>query len=173
MKTINLKDRRSYFASDELIEQLTKHPNYEENGIILNFAFTDYGGDFFDKIVIEHFEKEHPENIASENTYYFGKNAFIFGDVAKDFLEESENYILGFENIEDYYFNRQNEEEEQGFKRFIEDNKKYNSIKFKKNTLDFLMETRSGYYSITTQGVDFCESELLNYCYENNLIIKK
>lgn len=106
MTTVNLKDRSTYYASSDLLEQL--NAKIKEGDLIVNFAFTDYGGSFFDKVFIEYFLKFHPENIVSENTNWYGKNAFIFGEIVKEFIEESENYPLGFESTEEFFYEMEN-----------------------------------------------------------------
>jgi hypothetical protein len=156
---ININDRSTFYASDNLIDQLKQKYTGE---YIVNFAYTDYGGDFFDKVCISFFSESYPESIVVEPAIYFGQNAFLFGDVAKEFIEETENYLLGFDNLEEYYFNKEYEQAKNDFKLFIEGCEMYSSAEFKPDTLDYLLSEKSGYYNITTQGLDFCHSTLLN-----------
>jgi hypothetical protein len=54
MKQVNnLSDKTQFFASDELIDSLKS--KMKEGDFIINFAFTDYGGTFFDKVMIQYF----------------------------------------------------------------------------------------------------------------------
>jgi len=53
-----------------------------------------YGGYFFDKVCIAFFAEKFPNSIVKETTYYSGENAFIFGEVAKEFEEITANYLL-------------------------------------------------------------------------------
>lgn len=102
MKTISLENIHTSIASNSLVKELIEKVG--ENDLIINIAYTDYGGTFFDKIVIAYFNKFHPENIISEKTSWNGENAFIFGVLAKELNEETKKYPLGFEDIEDFYF---------------------------------------------------------------------
>jgi hypothetical protein len=79
---------------------------------------------------------------------------------AREFAEASERYILGFDNIEDYYYQMQYEQERKDFERFLDDMEKYNNYKVSKEALDWLLENKSGYYSMLTTGLDFSESDL-------------
>ena len=147
-------------ASDELIDYATAKMKEGDDDQVLNFAYTDYGGDFFDKVAIEFFLENYPDNIVVEHTMYSGKNAIVFGEPAREFAEASERYILGFDNIEDYYYQMQYEQERKDFERFLDDMEKYNNYKVSKEALDWLLENKSGYYSMLTTGLDFSESDL-------------
>lgn len=104
-KNVNPEDRRQCYATEFLaMEAKDKNSDY-----YLNIAYTDYGGDFFDKVVIAYFKEKHPESIVYENTSFNGENAFIFGNVAKEFAEESSRYLLGFEDMEDFYYSMEAE----------------------------------------------------------------
>lgn len=88
------------YASEELRDEV---PNGEE--VYVSFAYTDYGGDFIDEVVIEYFKKNYKDNIAYESTCYSGQNGIIWGVPAKEFLEAYANYPLGFEDLEEFYSN--------------------------------------------------------------------
>ena len=77
-KVTNLKDTNQFYASEDLLNELKE--KIKENDTIINFAYTDYGGDFFDKVCIKYFSEKYPNNIVKENTSYYGENAFIFGE---------------------------------------------------------------------------------------------
>jgi hypothetical protein len=171
MTTVNNLDNRSeYYASDDLINEL--RGKIQPNDVIVNFAYTDYGGQFIDKVMIAYFSENHPESIVKENTYHFGENAFIFGQVAADYLEANEDYPLGYEDTEEYYMNAESNQEAEDFARFLEDIQKYSGYSVKENALDYLTEHKGGYYSITTQGVDYSESDLIQFCEEAGIIEK-
>jgi hypothetical protein len=168
MKKCNLKDRHSFFSSDELINKLKENYTGED---IVNFAYTDYGGDFFDKVAIAFFSENYPDNIVFESTVYGGQNAFIFGDIVPEFLEVTENYLLGFDNLEEFYYQMEYKETIDGFKRFIDDMEKYNNLVLCPDGFDKLMEQRSGYYNIYPSGIDFSESELIKFCINEGILI--
>lgn len=167
MTTVNLKDHSTFYGSDELVKELQSKMQPED--VVINFAYTDYGGDFFDKVAIQFFTEKHPDSIVSESTSWSGENAFIFGPVAKEFQEETERYLLGFNGIEDYYSIKQSEQETEDFKRFLDDLDK-DKYQVTENSLEKLLNERSGYYSITTQGVDYSERDLIKFCLENDII---
>ena len=156
------------FGSNELREELKS--KIKENDMYINFAYTDYGGDFFDKVCIEYFIKEYPQNIIWENTVYSGKNAYVFGDIVKEFWEKQENYLLGFENLEDFYFNMEREVTENDFNYFIDEELKDKFLYNRDEVLEYLLTEKSGYYSITTQGLDFSWSDLTEELLKENLI---
>ena len=147
-------------ASADLIGEAEAKMKEGDFDQVLNFAYTDYGGDFFDKVAIEFFLENYPDNIVVENTMYSGKNAIVFGKPARKFAEASERYLLGFDNIEDYYYQMQYEQEREDFERFLDDMEKYNNYKVSKEALDWLLENKSGYYSILPSGLDYSESDL-------------
>ena len=158
-------------ATDELKGEASSKMGEDDS--ILNFAYTDYGGDFFDIVAIDYFLENYPENIVVENTGWGGRNAIVFGAPAQEFIEASESYLLGFDNIEEYYYQRQYEQEREDFERFLEDIQKYQSYKVSDEAMDWLMENRTGYFNITTTGVDFSESDLINDLENEGLIEKE
>ena len=54
------------FASEELKDELREKLNIKGNSlgdnVVISFAYTDYGGDFLDKVAIRYFEENYPEN---------------------------------------------------------------------------------------------------------------
>jgi hypothetical protein len=164
-----VSDIDSEIATNDLKEEVKSKMKKDDD--VIHFAYTDYGGDFLDKVAIEYFEENYPKNIVVENTMYGGKNAFVFGKPATEWIESSENYILGFDDLESYYYERLNEEEAQGFEDFLNDLRM--SYQFdKEEVMDWLMENRGGYYSVTTQGLDFSTSDLIDDLENEGLITK-
>ena len=163
----NLNERSQYYSSDEMLSELRAKINPED--IIINFAYTDYGGDFFDKVCIAFFAKNYPENIVKENTGWSGENAFIFGQVAADFMEATDNYLLGYEDIESFYYEMENEEREAGIKYFLES---INEDKYEvsKEIPDEFYEYVEGHCNILTSGLDYCESDLIEKAIETGLL---
>jgi hypothetical protein len=159
------------FASDDMKDEL-KH-KMKEGDQIVAFAYTDYGGDFFDKVAIEYFKENHPENIVSERTAYNGQNGIVFGEPASEFLEAYESYILGYEDMENFYYQMENEETEDSFEFFLRDLSIYGEYKVSERAMDWLMENKGGYYSMTTQGLDFSSSDLERELLEEGLIKKE
>ena len=97
---VDFAKRSTYVASESLVQEAkNKHSD-----IYLNFAYTDYGGSFLDKVIISYFKEYYPENIVHERTSWNGENAFIFGEPAKELYDFIKNgYILGFDCLEQYY----------------------------------------------------------------------
>lgn len=80
-------------------ESLVKHSD-----IYLNFAYTDYGGSFLDKVIISYFKEYYQEDIVHEKTSWNGGNAFVFGEPAKELYELIiAGNILGFYYLGQYY----------------------------------------------------------------------
>ena len=71
-----------YVGSESLVQEVKdKHSD-----IYLNFAYTDYGVSFLDKVIISYFKEYYQENIVHEKTSWNGENAFSFGNgTEKDF----------------------------------------------------------------------------------------
>jgi len=153
MKTVNLDNRDEFYGSDSLLED-AKSKNSE---CYVNVAFTDYGGSFFDKVLIEYFENNFSKNIVSELTSWGGKNAFIFGDLAIELITETNNYLLGFRDLEDFYSQKEIDEYENAANEFIKYNSKY--LEYKDAIIDYFYECAR----METFGVDYCESDLKEY----------
>lgn len=159
------------FASDELREKLQEKllSLPKEDQYYIAFAYTDYGGDFLDYLFIEYFKEEYPDNILTEKTMYFGQNGIVFGKIAKECFDVSQNYLLGFEQIEEYYSEKQIEIEAAAFQDFIKDEYNDEDEEIKERIINLLIEERSGYYSIlSSQTLDFCWSELKTFV-DNNI----
>lgn len=166
METINFNISHGY-GSDELVE-LAKS---KQSDIYINFAYTDYGGDFFDRVAIAYFKENHPDNIVYENTYFNGENAYIFGEIAKEFKKETDAYLLGFESMEEYYCEKEQEMLDalylflfEGYNERICTNRD-NFIEFLRNNF-----TNECSYNVMSTMVDYSPSEVENLLIENNLI---
>lgn len=138
---------------------------------VIHFGYTDYGGTFGDRVAIAYFKKHHPKNILWENSGYNGENAFVFGKVADEYLEETAKYPLGYEDIEDFYYEMQNKQEEKDYKDFVKDLKR--TYKVSPNTLSWLMENKSGYYQLEPNMLDFSYEELTKELIEEGLVKAK
>jgi hypothetical protein len=164
-------DLNDAFASDELKDLLNSR--MKQGDPIVAFAYTDYGGDFFDKVAIEYFKEHHPENIVVERTAYNGQNGIVFGEPASEFLEAYESYLLGYENMEEYYYQMEGEQTEDDFEFFLRDLSSYGGYKVSERAMEWLLENKGGYYSMTTQGLDFSSSDLERELLEEGLIKKQ
>jgi hypothetical protein len=164
------------YASESLRDEFREKSNIKNENIadnyVIAFAYTDYGGDFFDKVAIAYFEENYPNNIVVENSGYGGQNALVWGKPAEEFIEQTEDYPLGFEDIESYYYEKQNEAEYESFEYYLEDLSRDYTFD-KSEVLDWLMENRSGYYNMTTQGLDFSYEDLTDKLESEGLIEKE
>jgi hypothetical protein len=164
--------RHTYgYASDSLREALAEHADTASAFPVVNLAYTDYGGEFFDIVVMDYFIKNHPENIITEKTCYFGRNAFLFGEPAARFLEETKKYTLGFDNLEEFYCECELAAYDKAFASFISD--ELTGFTFEKEAvLEHLQATKQGQCRMTTQGVDFSGHEWLKELTGAGLITK-
>lgn len=144
----------TYVASESLVQEAKdKHSD-----IYLNFAYSNYGGSFLDKVIISYLKEYYPENIVHERTSWNGENAFIFGEPAKELynLMKVDN-VLGFDDLEDYYtemeYNMITEEAQQ----YIEDNGLSNEL------YDIVREWLVDNGSIEPNFVDYSEIDLNEY----------
>ena len=92
---VDFLSKYTYIASESLV-QVAKN---KHSDIYLNFAYTDYGGSFLDKVIISYFKEYYPGNIVHEKTSWNGENAFIFGEPAKELYE-----LIIAGNILDFYY---------------------------------------------------------------------
>jgi hypothetical protein len=107
------------FGSDELKSQVLKR--LRKGDVYINFAYSNYSGDFYDKAVIEYLktleEGKLFEEFYCEHSHYFGQNAYLTGLLAREFLESIEDYLLGFRELEPFFY----ELEEKSFLKTIND----------------------------------------------------
>ena len=167
MKTMTFKDLKNGdgYLSYETREKL----NLKDSDLVVNFAYTDYGGDFFDRVCIQYFEENYSDIFVSEHTACYGKNGVLFGDISAQFIEATENYLLGFEDIEEYYCEKEREAEEESFSRFLKDE----NFKDFDNCFEWLCENKGGYYSILPSGdVDFSYIDLKNELIEEGFSVE-
>lgn len=144
----------TYVASESLV-QVAKD---KHSDIYLNFAYTDYGGSFLDKVIISYFKEYYPENIVHEKTSWNGENAFIFGEPAKELYDFIKNgYILGFDCLEQYYTEMEYNMITEEAQRYINDNGLSNVL------LDIVCEWLVNNSRMEPTFVDYSEVELNEY----------
>lgn len=151
---VDFSKEYTYVASESLVQEAKeKHSN-----IYLNFSYTNYGGSFLDKVIISYFKEYYPENIVHERTAWYGENAFVFGEPAKELynLMKVDN-VLGFDDLEDYYtemeYNMITEEAQQ----YIDDNGISNDL------LDIVCEWMINNSHVEPNFVDYSEVELNDF----------
>jgi hypothetical protein len=84
-----------------------------------------------------------------EETSYNGKNAFVFGKPAKEWMEQSDDYILGFNDFESFYYEKENEDFMEGINFFITDLQRYYIFNIEE-VRDSLEEKFYGYFNVDT-----------------------
>lgn len=168
MSTLNPKS--GICASKSLENEAIERSNNKqciEKGEFLNFAYTDYGGDFLDIVFIDYFLSHYPENIVVENTVYCGRNAIVFNtekepDLIDRFTSETEDYILGFEDVGEFH----SEKEREAFLAFVEffiEQELIGEFIFDREKVnDWLHNDRYGYFPITTQGIEYDTRQLID-----------
>lgn len=169
-----LDEGTGFFGSRGLVDELKE--KMKKGDTVVNFAYTDYGGDFMDRVAIQYFQEEHPDSIVFENTRFFGKNAFIFGDVAKEFVEATKSYLLGFESMEEFYSEKQSEAEDASFQSFIDDisEDKYKFVYGKEEALKQIREEFSGYWGINSDGqADYSEDKMIDFLIDAGQLVEK
>lgn len=165
-------------ASEDLREEFQKKSGVTSNDLkdlpVIAFAYTDYGGDFFNKIAIEYFQENYPDNIVVEKTMYSGENAIVWGDVAQEYMDATEDYPLGFEDIEQLFYEREYEAFNDAYKDLLKDLIRDDWEFDEDEVMDWLMENRGvGYYSVLSSGqVDYSESDIIEDLYNERLIGK-
>ena len=142
----DLNNTDTFIASSELVAE-AKAKNAKQ---YVNIAYTDYGGTFFDKVLISFIEKYHPNNIASENTAWNGKNAFIFGDILPQLIEDTNDYLLNFETLEEYFCEMEQKEYDDYINMLIDEGVINNEYYERDFVIQYLEENANIY----TTGVD-------------------
>ena len=161
-------------ASEELKEKARKKIKalpFNLRDAVLAVGYTDYGGTFDDKVLIEYFKKKYPKNIVYERAGYNGQNAILFGLTFLILAPLATHLFFKDSDFGDYYMIKERETEEKEFKEFVK-HLKYKKYKVLPNTLDWLLENRSGYYKLEPNGLDFNSEELENELIEEGLIKK-
>ena len=151
---VDFSNELTYVASEVLVQEAQK----KHSDIYLNFAYTNYGGSFLDKVIISYFKEYYPENIVHERTSWDGENAFIFGEPAKELYNLMKvDDVLGFDDLEDYYeemeYNMITEEAQQ----YIDDNGISNDL------LDIVCEWMMNNSHVEPNFVDYSEVDLNEY----------
>lgn len=155
----DLNNKGTYTASEELVK-MAKEKNSKQ---YINVSYTDYGGTFFDKVLISYLKENYPDNIIVEGSAFNGENAFIFGDIVPELLEKTNDYILAFDNIEEHYFLMEDKQRDD----LIDDLKKSGIIE-NSDRADMLADEYLKENSHPeTFGVDYNEDELKRYIQEN------
>ena len=111
------------YITDEMAKELKSKLNTTSDDLreydVIAFGYSDYGGDFYDKVAIAYFRENYPDNTIVENTGYSGEIAVVFGEPAKEYMEQTENYPLGFENIEEAFYEAEYDARYEGINDFI------------------------------------------------------
>ena len=155
-KIININGVESYYASEQLANELTA---LNPNGVVINLAYTDYGGSILDKLLISYLLEEGSKDIIVEQTSWNGQNAFVYGRTAQEIFDCITNgYVLGFDNLEEYYCDKKNEAI----------NEVINRLQIDEYKRELAYEYLSENSSLETFGLDFCESELFDFIESNN-----
>lgn len=151
---VDFSSKNTYIASESLVQEAKS----KYSDIYLNFAYTDYGGSFLDKVVISYFKKYYPENIVHERTSWNGENAFILGEPAKELYDLIKTgYILGFDCLEQYYTEMERNTITEEAQRYINDNGLDNEL------YDIVCEWLTENSHIEPNFLDYSEIDLNEY----------
>lgn len=158
---VDFSSKNTYIASESLVQEAKdKHSD-----IYLNFAYTDYGGSFLDKVIISYFKEYYPENIVHEKTSYNGENAFIFGEPAKDLRDFIKiGYILDFDYLEQYYTEMERNTITEEAQRYINDNGLDNKL------YDIVCEWLIGNSRPEPNFLDYSEIDLNEFLQKNGCL---
>jgi hypothetical protein len=159
----SFKEGKGFWADREEDIKELEAQGLTDDSIIINFAYTDYGGHFIDRVAIEFFKNE--KCFRAYDTVYYGQNAILWGDVAKAFKEQSQNYPLGYAGLEDFYYQKEYEAQATTADELLEDYKNEEgeplTAKAKQDCFGRLIDILSGYSIMSSGCIDFCESEVI------------
>lgn len=146
------ENRSNFFASDSLWEE-AKEKFCDQ--MVANFAFTNYGGTLIDKLMIQWYRENYPDNFVWEKTFYNGMNA-ICASVPGINVEDINDMDLFYEGpcIEDLFYKLEEEEIAAETSRIIEEEPLL--FIFREEINDWLC-ANSSLYSF---GLDYSPNEL-------------
>lgn len=155
---------------DDLEAALKELPIHER--VFVAFAYTNYGGDWLDVVATKYFEEEYGSKTLVENTVHYGKNCLVIGPIAREWSEETERYLLGFRDFEEYFSIAESDQFDNDMREFLADLDKYSGfvVRGVETCMKWLHENKFGHFNITTQGVDFRSEELEQELLEQGLI---
>lgn len=158
---VDFSSKQTYVASESLLQEAKdKHSD-----IYLNFAYTDYGGSFLDKVIISYFKEYYPENIVHEKTSWNGENAFVFGEPAKELYELIiTGNILDFDYLEQYYTETKYNIIADTAQQYINDNGLDNEL------YDIVCEWLAENSHIEPNFLDYLETDLNEYLQKNGYL---
>jgi len=158
---VDFSSKQTYVASESLLQEAKdKHSD-----IYLNFAYTDYGGSFLDKVIISYFKEYYPENIVHEITSWNGENAFIFGEPAKELYELIiTGNILDFDYLGQYYTETKYNIIADTAQQYIKDNGLDNEL------YDIVCEWLIENSHIEPNFLDYLETDLNEYLQKNGYL---
>ena len=161
--------------TDEMAKELKSKLNTTSDDLreydVITFGYSDYGGDFYDKVAIAYFSENYPDNIIRENTVYRGEIAVVFGEPAKEYMEQTENYPLGFENIENAFYEAEYDARYEGINDFINEELIPKYEIYPKNELEIdnwddvnrLLEEQFSPNVLSSGQIDFSSSEWIEH----------
>lgn len=158
---VDFSSKQTYVASESLLQEAKdKHSD-----IYLNFAYTDYGGSFLDKVIISYFKEYYPENIVHEKTSWNGENAFVFGEPAKELYELIiTGNILDFDYLGQYYTETKYNIIADTVQQYINDNGLDNEL------YDIVCEWLTENSHIEPNFLDYSETDLNEYLQKNGYL---
>ena len=149
----DLNNTDTFIASSELVAE-AKAKNAKQ---YVNIAYSNYGGTFLDKVLISFIENDHPNNIVSENSAWNGKNAFIFGNILQQLIEDTNDYLLKFETLEEYFCEMEQKEYDEYINILIDEGV-INNVRYER---DFAKQYLEEHANISTIGVDVNVDDLV------------
>jgi hypothetical protein len=154
------------YASDSLREEALAIAG-SKDAKVAAFAYTDYGGDAFDVLCCKYFEENYPDYFVWENTSWSGRNGILVNppdrDLIGEFEEAMEEYVLGFEDMEEAYWELEAEAMEEAVAYFLESNTDEDGEPIYASREEEVREWLWNNGSLDTQGWDYSEHSLIEY----------
>ena len=167
LKYSELKTNKKIYASHELRNEV---PELQPDDILINCAYTDYGGTFDDRVACQYFLEKYAENCVSEQTSYFGQNLIAWGDRVTHFFDNVGMDFVQDYDFEEYYRIKEDQAEIESFGFFLDQiGTDYTFDKYE--TMQWLLDNRTGYYEAQSDGtIDFSWSELTDEMIDEGII---
>jgi len=157
METMTAKQFRqgNGFMSWQLRRQFPD--NIKDDQLVINFAYTDYGGSFIDKVIIAFLRSKHVQHMLHEHTSWSGENCTLYSKKYVKFFNRDFKDWFYNDEFEEFYCQQEYQIQDECWNyvanEFIQDYELDESMK--SDIVNFLHEEFDRYYSIVYTQVDY------------------
>jgi len=175
-KKVKISDLRYNELPDKtnLYEAIKTEWGEDVNPEDFEVIIVEYGdySDIYYEAVFKYLKENYPNNtIICFGTLFFF-NSKEYPEILDEFLQETEDYPLGF-GMDDFYSNLEFERVWESLEDFYKTLKEYKHTTFRVGKEEFMRKVydlAGGYYAVYVFGMDYSEDELIERCRKEGLI---